>query len=176
MPTTIRDALLDDAGALAELHANAWLTAYRGLMSDEALDAISVKAWTTRWAERLRRDELTPVRVAVRGTRVVGFCVTATPSRDDDTEDDVAEIVALNVAPDAWRSGVGTALMVDALDRLRREGWRGVSLWILTGNARAESFYRRLGFEYDGAKATDDDDGAHELRMRLLLRSSAWLN
>jgi len=169
MTIAVRQAERGDAWALAEVHTSAWLAAYRGLMSDEFLDGISIEKWAARWTENLNRDELPPVRVAMRDGAIAGFCTVATPSRDEDTGDEFAEVVALNVSPDAWRSGVGTALMTDVLDRFRRDGWKVASLWVVDGNDRAQSFYRRLGFEFDGASITDPEDGATELRMRLPL-------
>jgi ribosomal protein S18 acetylase RimI-like enzyme len=169
MAITIRWVLRGDAEALAEVHANAWLAAYRGLMSDRFLDEISVEAWAARWTESLSRDELPPIRVAIRDGALVGFCVVATPSRDDDLSEEFAEVVALNVKPEAWRSGIGRVLMTDALDRFRRDGWQVVSLWVVDGNDRAQRFYRRLGFEFDGARIHDQADGATELRMQLTL-------
>jgi ribosomal protein S18 acetylase RimI-like enzyme len=138
-------------------------------MSDAFLDDISIEKWAARWIERLSDDELPPVRVALRDGELAGFCLVATPSRDEDTGDQFAEVVALNVKPDAWGSGVGTALMTDALDRFRRDGWQAVSLWVVDGNNRAQSFYGRLGFQFDGARTHDEEDGATEARMRLPL-------
>lgn len=138
-------------------------------MSDAFLDDIRLEQWRARWSERLNSDQLPPVRVATRDGAIVGLCIVATPSRDDDTGEDVAEIVAMNVSPEAWRSGVGTALMTDALDRFRRDGWRVVSLWVVDGNDRAQKFYEQFGFEFDGASATHEPSGARELRMRLTL-------
>ena len=169
MAVTIRQVQRADAEALAEVHVSAWLAAYRGLMADAFLNEITMEKWAARWTENLSHDKLPPVRVAVRDGEVAGFCVVATPSRDRDTGEQCAEVVALNVKPDAWRSGVGTALMIDALDRFRRDGWQVVSLWVVDGNNRAQSFYRRLGFEFDGACIHDEEDGATEVRMRLLL-------
>ena len=107
MSVVVRNVEPGDAAALAAVHAGAWLAAYRGLMPDAFLDGISVEEWQARWADRLGGAELPPVRVAVRDGAIVGFCLTATPSRDADTGDDFAEVVALNVHPGAWRSGVG---------------------------------------------------------------------
>jgi GNAT superfamily N-acetyltransferase len=173
MTVSIRGVEREDAAALAALHVAAWLAAYRGLMSDEFLDEISVEQRKVRWTERLSGDELPPVRVAVRDGVVVGFCIVATPSRDGDTGDDCAEIVALNVTPDAWRSGVGNALINDALDRFRRDGWRVASLWVVDGNERAEEFYKRFGFEFDGASTVHEASGAREVRMRRTLNVGA---
>jgi ribosomal protein S18 acetylase RimI-like enzyme len=169
MSVIVRDVGRGDAQALADVHTRAWLGAYRGLISDAFLDGISAEQWAARWAQRLSGDELPPVRVAVRDGAIVGFCVVATPSCDEDTGDDVSEVVALNVGPDAWRCGVGTALMIDALDRLRRGGRRMVSLWVVDGNDRAQRFYARLGFEFDGTSTVDEEIEATELRMRLSL-------
>jgi GNAT superfamily N-acetyltransferase len=47
------------------------------------------------------------------------------PSRDDDEEDRVAEIGAIYVHPDAWRTGIGRALMDVALGDLERPAGDG---------------------------------------------------
>lgn len=165
MALRIRDVGRGDASELAPVHVSAWLAAYRGLVSDAVLDGMSVEAWEARWSERLSEDELPPVRVAVRDGTIVGFSRLAVPSRDEDAGEGVAEIAALNVSPHAWRSGVGTALMNDALERFSRDGWRMASLWVVEGNKRAEEFYKRLGFVFDGATQTHRDLDATLLRM-----------
>jgi GNAT superfamily N-acetyltransferase len=173
MLISIRGVERGDAAELAAVHVAAWLAAYRGLMSDSFLDDISIEQWQERWTERLSGDELPPVRVAVRDGALVGLCMVATPSRDEDAGDGVAEIVAMNVRPDAWRSGVGNLLMNDALDRFRSDGWRVASLWVVDGNDRAEKFYQRFGFEFDGASTSHEPSGAREVRMRLPLTAVA---
>ena len=169
MPISVRLVEPDDAPELAVVHARAWLAAYRGLMSDTFLDGINIERWQALWTEMLSGDEMPPVRVAVRDGSLVGFCIVATPSRDNDAGDGVAEIVAMNVSPEAWRSGAGTALMNDALDRFRCDGWRVASLWVVDGNDRAQKFYQRFGFELDGANTCHEASGAREVRMRLPL-------
>ena len=52
-----------------------------GLMSDEFLNRITVARRQQQWTENLSRNELPPVRVAVRDGAIVGFCLVATPSR-----------------------------------------------------------------------------------------------
>lgn len=59
------------------------------------------------------------MRVAVRDGVLAGFCIVAVPSRDPDADEGVAEIAALNVAPAHWGTGVGSALMRDALGGLQ---------------------------------------------------------
>jgi GNAT superfamily N-acetyltransferase len=75
-------------------------------------------------------------------------------------------VAALNVRPEAWRSGVGTALMGRALATFRSDGRRTASLWVLERNHGARAFYERLGFETDGAADIFGESGAPVVRMR----------
>jgi ribosomal protein S18 acetylase RimI-like enzyme len=156
-----------DADQIAAVHLNAWLVGYRGIFADEYLDSITFEDAAATWAGWLSAEDLPPVTVALRDGVLVGFCRVATPSRDADADDRWAEVAVLNVSPDAWRSGVGTALMHDALERFQRDGWAVVTLWVAEENERAQAFYRRLGFELDGARAVHEGSGAPTVRMRL---------
>lgn len=60
-------------------------------------------------------------------------------------------IVALNVRPDSWRTGVGHSLCEFALREAPRRQWEVVTVWVLDGNWRACRFYEALGFALDGA-------------------------
>jgi GNAT superfamily N-acetyltransferase len=70
------------------------------------------------------------------------------------------------VHPDAWRTGIGRALMDVALGDLRAAGWRWVTLWVLAENQQARAFYARFGFPPDGAEMTDERSGEKEIRLR----------
>jgi ribosomal protein S18 acetylase RimI-like enzyme len=59
-----------------------------------------------------------------------------------------------------FRTGIGTALLEAAHDRPAGD----VALWVLEGNEAALAFYRRHGYEVDGAKA-HDATGVEQLRM-----------
>jgi ribosomal protein S18 acetylase RimI-like enzyme len=142
---------------------------HRGLMPDDFLDGFSVQDWAEGWAMTLKAMDPRLALVAVRDGAIVGLCRVATPSRDEDTGGVSAEFVAVYVSPDAWRSGVGTALMTHALDALRRDRWRAASLWVAEGNDRALRFYEQFGFKLDGSSAAHRPSGAREVRMRLLL-------
>lgn len=169
MTVTVRHVERDDAQAIAAVHVSAWFAGYRGVVSDEFLSTITLEKRAAGWAGLLSQDELPPVTVGVLDGTVVGFCALATPSRDADAHGEVAEIAALNVSADAWHVGVGTALMRDALDRLRGDGWPTVTLWVMDGNERAQGFYRTFGSELDGSSDVHGASGSRTLRMRLPL-------
>jgi len=75
------------------------------------------------------------------------------------------EVYAIYLAPAAWSTGTGRALMAEALAALRAGGYQHVVLWVLTGNARARRFYAKAGFAPDGATNTLTSlGGVEELR------------
>jgi GNAT superfamily N-acetyltransferase len=135
-------------------------------MPDELLDGLSVAEREEAWREALTADESSEVYVAVDDGAVVGFCAVATPSRDSDAADRTAEIGAIYVRPDVWRTGVGRALMDVALRDLQAGGWRWVTLWVLAKNQQARGFYGRFGFEPDGAEMAHERSGETEVRLR----------
>jgi GNAT superfamily N-acetyltransferase len=164
----IREARLEDAGAIAAIHVASWLAAYRGIVPDEVLDELSTAERKRRWRGWLGAPDggwLT--LVAEVGGRIVGFCTLVAPSRDPDAALGTAEIAALYVMPEHWREGSGRALLSAALDEARGRGVTDVVLWVLAGNTEAQEFYSRLGWSADGAERFNDLCRAPEIRMRL---------
>lgn len=76
---------------------------------------------------------------------MLGFAVVL-PREDGD-----AELDGLFVEPDAWRRGIGAALVAEAVRRGRARGWRALHV---IANARAVPFYERCGFERVGEVMT----------------------
>ncbi|MGH9187776.1 MAG: GNAT family N-acetyltransferase [Acidimicrobiales bacterium] len=62
--------------------------------------------------------------------------------------------------PEAWGRGLGRALLAAATDRLRREGFDRVVLWVEINNARARRFYERAGWSVTGEEQDDVVQGA----------------
>jgi GNAT superfamily N-acetyltransferase len=74
----------------------------------------------------------------------------------------VRELYAIHVDPAYLGTGVGRALMADALPRL---GDRAV-LWVLEQNARARRFYERGGWEFDGTTREEPMGGVPTRQLR----------
>lgn len=148
----LRPAAPDDAVAVAQVHVRAWQVAYRGLMPDEYLAGL-------RPEERAQRYDFTsadPARprtlVAVEDGTILGFA-TISPARDADSAGQ-GELRALYVDPDCWSRGIGRALASAARGELQRLGFTQAVLWVVTGNARAQQFYRADGWTADGLHRT----------------------
>jgi GNAT superfamily N-acetyltransferase len=87
------------------------------------------------------------------------------PAREADAGSDLAEIPAFYVAPDAWRRGVGSALMARALAEMAAAGFAHAVVWVLEGNNPAISFYEATGWRLDGGREqwTPQVEGADPL-------------
>lgn len=153
-PYLVRPIVAADVDAVARLHVAVWQAAYRGLLPDAFLDAISIERRAAMWRQIVERHA-SPALVAEQDGRIVGFVVGGR-SRDEDAHVGVtAEITAIYVAPDRWNSGAGAQLMQAALAVLRNQGFQEVTLWVLRDNERARRFYELAGFEPDGGEKVD---------------------
>jgi ribosomal protein S18 acetylase RimI-like enzyme len=162
----IRAAILDDAERLVRLHIETWQTAYRGIVPDERLDALSLEQFTERWRNNLTASDPTRTNLlAVDAAELLGF-VSVGPSRDENTDDTVGEVYGLYVHPSAWQSGVGRALMADAVEWLIEQGFYAATLWTWEKNGRARRFYEGIGFSHDGTTVLSDRFGAPLVEVR----------
>jgi ribosomal protein S18 acetylase RimI-like enzyme len=159
----IRPATAHDVRAIAEINVAAWRTAYRGLVGDEELSRMSVDERERRWTEILTGNE-SRTFVAELGGPVAGYCSIFEPTRDEDGSPETAEIAALDVSPDRWRAGIGSALLEHALAELDGH-WKDMTLWVFAANGPARAFYARHGFE-DAGEPVDDYSGQPVVRLR----------
>ena len=154
----IRLATPDDALVVAGVHVRSWQVGYRGLLDDDLLDGLVPEERAARYTFG-SPDPLAPsTRVAVEGGAIVGFATTA-PARDPDRAG-AGELCALYVDPDRWHGGVGRSLVASARHHLAAQGFDRAVLWVLTGNERAQRFYRTDGWRPDGAGRRGDVWGA----------------
>jgi ribosomal protein S18 acetylase RimI-like enzyme len=153
----VREAVVPDAAAIAHLHVLAWQRAFRQMIPDEVLDALSEEKRAARSVAEIKSVDNT-VLVATLEGRVIGFCLVRR-SNDADAPHDTAEIAALYVHPDVWRRGAGRALIDATLSLVQRQQFRRLTLWVLVSNAAARAFYKQVGFEADGASKLEQRSG-----------------
>ncbi len=158
-----RPAVADDARAIARVHVASWNAVYRGVIADEALDALTEERLAPEWRRAIEGGE--PVAVVEDEGEVLGYARYGA-GRDDDLDPVTdAEIYGFYLHPDAWGRGAGRVLMEHVKDDLRGRGFRSSTLWVVQENERAQGFYRAAGFAPDGR----DDKlciGAPEYRFR----------
>jgi len=101
----VRRARLEDARAIAQVHAETWREAYEHVFGAERLASVTVDARLAQWERILATGQSDVFVVGTDG--IVGFVSTG-DSRDADAE---AELFAIYVLPPAWGTGAGSALM-----------------------------------------------------------------
>lgn len=155
----VREMTLADCDRVAEIRIRGWQTAYRGLIPQSYLDALSVEEDAERRRGRLEAGGPEIVNlVAEQDGDVVGWACHG-PYRDGEVRTGDAELYAIYVRPDQVGAGVGQALLRESTGRCAGAGLRRMLLWVLKGNAGARRFYERAGFRADGAEEPFEVDG-----------------
>ncbi|MEO6200668.1 MAG: GNAT family N-acetyltransferase [Cryobacterium sp.] len=138
---SIREARPEDAARLGVVHVQCWRESYLDVLSQQLLDSIRPEDRATRWDQIIGSPNDQQWVAEVDG-EIVGFAGTGA-GRDDDAPGEL-ELYAIYVLTAHHGTGAGQALLDAAI------GTKPAFLWIATDNARAEAFYRRNGFEFDG--------------------------
>jgi ribosomal protein S18 acetylase RimI-like enzyme len=146
----VRDATLDDASAIAAIHAASWRAFYRGSLPDRYLDGDVLTDRQQVWVSRLsvpHGDQ--KVVVALIDSQPCGF-VCAYRSHDARWGTLVDN---LHVAAHWHRRGFGARLLSAVREWVTHDGaFAGMYLWVLQNNQRALSFY-----EAQGGRVVGDD-------------------
>jgi GNAT superfamily N-acetyltransferase len=153
---------LDDCRRVSEIRVSGWQTAYRGLIPQSYLDAMSVPEDAgrrrTRFLESLRSDGTVRNLVALRDGEIVGWACHG-PYRNGEVLTTDAELYAIYVDPDRFGAGAGRTLIGESIRRCTAAGHPRMYLWVLEENMRARRFYERSGFRADGTEVPFDVDG-----------------
>jgi len=176
MEHIIREAVVGDAAAIGRVHMTCWREAYAHFLSPEFFAANPPERSAARWESSLGRLSAAragggpssvavepgaverQVWVAERAGEIVGFAmrgpaVGTPPPR-------ALELYAIYLLESEHGSGAGQALLDHSI------GDVPATLWVADQNPRAVAFYRRNGFEFDGARdVVADMENTVEFRM-----------
>jgi ribosomal protein S18 acetylase RimI-like enzyme len=156
----VRSARASDAEAIAELHAESWSRAYRGILRDEYLDGPVMADRRQVWADRLLSGpvpETMLVSLIEEESAIIGF-VSVFLDVDPDWG---ALIDNLHVSVAAQGRGLGRRLMGLAAEWMLRQRPRSrLHLWVYERNTAARGFYQRLGGVIVGRESYHAPDGA----------------
>ena len=128
--TALRPLRYDDLAAVLDLE--------RTLFPDDA--------WSPgMFAEELAMSGRRYV-AAEEGKTLVGYAGMMLPGGRQ------AEVLTLAVDEKHWGQGIGSALLTDLLDEAVRQDCREMFLEVRADNPRAQTLYRRFGFEDVGVR------------------------
>ena len=147
---TVRNATFEDMALAADIMVTSFRTAFAAFVSSETMDACTNPANCRAMLEHIYQEG--KMHFLMGG--VQGFLCW------QETEEG-AEIVAIHSLPESWGTGLGHAMLTEALKQI---GDRPVYLWAFKENTRARRFYEKNGFHWDGSERVSEFDGALEVR------------
>jgi ribosomal protein S18 acetylase RimI-like enzyme len=140
----VREAEGRDAEQIARVHIESSDAAYRGVLPDKLLDEMTFERRLAHWTRAIAGEVGEFVYVAEDdGGRVFGFAsggASRTPGRAGE-----GELYTVYVLPGDQRRGAGRALVRAVADRLSREAFGSLRLFVLAENTGARFFYHSLG-------------------------------
>ena len=146
----VRNATFEDMELAASIMVTSFRTAFADFVFPETMDACTNPENCRAMLEHIYREG--KMHFLMGGDQ--GFlCWQATT--------DGAEIVAIHSLPVSWGTGLGHAMLVEALKQI---GDRPVYLWAFKENTRARRFYEKHSFRWDGSERISEFDGAWEVR------------
>lgn len=162
MTGTVRQAVVADTDAIGRVHYAAHVETYTGKFPEGVIESDPPERRARMWrriiGEHLGEVWVAEIEADEQAAEIVGFASTG-PARDDDPPRE-RELASIYLLAAHHGSGLGQALLDAAIAD------RPVSLWVLDDNPRAIAFYRRNGFEPDGAERIDERYGnIREIRL-----------
>ncbi len=146
----IREAVIEDAPAIARVNYLTWLHAYRGLIPESELDSLDLDFLTEQWNQNLTlANSRTSTFVVMNGESLIAYSRFYPSIDPDDDQDQVATVGSIYVNPDFQGRGVGRELMEVVLKAAKEHAFTEATLHVLAANKRAREFYENLGWESD---------------------------
>ena len=144
---------------MARVNVRCWQETYRGLMTDAVLDnpgfvAARERFWTAAMTDERHCENR--VAVAERDGELIGIAMSG-PAPESGAGW-ARQLYVLYVYAADYGTGAGPALLRAVVDPEE-----SVALWVADPNPRAQAFYRKHGFEADGAAQLEG--GLRVIRM-----------
>lgn len=145
MSVTYRDAVANDAAAIAELFERSFNATFGHLYRPEDLNEFLAGMASGRFRDEIE-DGRFRFRVAEEGGELAGYIKLGPPDLPIEAPSATVQLYQLYVL-DAWHgSGLAPALMDWALRTATHQGAKHIQLSVYIDNYRARRFYERFGF------------------------------
>lgn len=136
----IRQADTEDAPAIATIHVRSWQYAYRDLLPEDQLAALSIAEREQQWLRNLDADHHLNTVVIEHNEKVVGF---ASWGLIPDSHPATAMLYSMYLDPDAMGHGYGSELMQAVEVDMIAAGATNGTLHVLAENTPTRTFYER---------------------------------
>jgi ribosomal protein S18 acetylase RimI-like enzyme len=145
MEYTIRQAMQQDAARIAQINVETWHFAYKGIISDEYLNTLSIEKRTADWYRILDPSNTRTYTIIIQDQNdiVQGYC-SGGLSRINGFQ---AEIYALYLDPASHKKGLGRALIEAFMHYCREQDLTSICVLVLSNNP-ACGFYQAMGARF----------------------------
>ena len=150
MEMIVRNAELEDMKQLGHIMAVSFRTAFADFVSQQTMDACAQEDNCAAMLEGIYREGKMHFLIGENSGMLVWQKVQ-----------DSVEIVAIHSLPESWGTGLGHAMLEEALNQI---GDQSAFLWAFKENKRARRFYEKHGFRRDGSERVSEFGGALEVR------------
>lgn len=139
----IRQATENDAKNIAKIIVSGWQTTYRGIVSNEFLDNMSVEKMTESWIKNIKtQDENNNICVYEDENNILGVIRFG---KADNLQSENGEIHILYVKPEFKKQGIGTKLVKYAKEKLIKQKYKKMEIWCARENKSSIEFYKKMG-------------------------------
>ena len=145
MKMMIREAKIEDAKEIAKVHVHSWQTTYKGIMSDEFLQNLSVEKRTDLWKSNILRDK-DLVLVAIVDDKIIGFACGANVKEDEYPLYD-GDVTSIYFYEEYQGKGFGKELLQTLFKKFKVKGYKNAIVKVLEDN-KSRYFYEQLGAKY----------------------------
>jgi GNAT superfamily N-acetyltransferase len=156
----LRRATLDDAALIAKMHAQSWVSTYRGMLPDAFLDLEVYEDRESYWHAQVCVLETGAgnLLIAELDGQPIGFVCMLAP-------DDNGSVLIdnLHAIPGYKGAGAGTAMLDAARQWARTRGAGSMYLYVLETNLAAIGFYEARGWRLAGRE--EDEMGGIEIMV-----------
>ncbi|ARI78141.1 GNAT family N-acetyltransferase [Halobacillus mangrovi] len=156
----VRKARLDDALGIAKVSVNAWRSTYKGIVSDDFLEKMTIQKRAEKWRDKISgKNEI--IYVAEVNEVIVGYA-SGGVERGRMKEYD-GELYAIYLLEAFQNRGHGKLLLSYLSTEMEVRGYTSLLVWVLEAN-HSKDFYKRL----EGKKIAEDTMELSGIDYRLL--------
>jgi ribosomal protein S18 acetylase RimI-like enzyme len=143
----VREARISDAESIAQVRVYSWRTTYRGLLEEDYLETMTPTQYVHMWRNIIAAGGAQGYSYVAENSsgHLVGFILGGADRNGSQVFD--AELFAIYLLEEYQGQGLGSQLVSRLAQRLLKEGYNSMRVWVLANNP-ARAFYETLGGEY----------------------------
>jgi GNAT superfamily N-acetyltransferase len=146
---SIREAIIADCAAVAEVHVRSWQESFAGIVPQTFLDKMSVEKRAKAFEAGFTAPFYRMYVAETTGRGIVGFADFGAPRENIDAYD--GELYAIYLLPEFQRKGIGGRLFKRGVEFLKGRGSSSMYLLALEVSPY-RAFYEKMGGQRMGKK------------------------